>query len=133
MEKITIPARIDSLDTVLEFIEGILTRSGADVKRQYKLQIAAEEIFVNIASYAYPSGEGDATVGAAADAAGFVMEFSDGGMPYNPLSRADPDPRLPADGRKIGGLGIYIVKMIMDEADYRYCGGRNILTLRRHI
>ena len=133
MEKINVSAQAESLDEVLDFITRILSRAGADPKRQSGLLIAAEEVFVNIAGYAYPSGNGEVTVAAEAGQNGFIMEFSDEGTPYNPLERADPDISLSAEDRKIGGLGIYMVKKMMDETEYRYCGGRNILTLRKKI
>ena len=96
------------------------------------LDVAVEELFVNIASYAYvdKTGIADITIELLP---GQVVQitFRDSGIPYNPLEKPDPDITKPAEEREIGGLGIYIVKKSMDEVLYRYEDGQNILTIRK--
>ena len=131
MEQITVPARTDCLDEVFSLVESAAQTAGIDVSQQNNIKIAVEEIFVNIASYAFPTGEGEVSVSVAAGSEKLSVEFSDSGMPYNPLSKTDPDTSLPADEREIGGLGIFMVKNMMDSVRYRYENGKNILTIEK--
>ena len=97
--------------------------------------ISIEEIFVNIASYAYAPGTGSMTMSmdVREDAREVVITFTDRGIPYDPLQREDPDVTLSAEERQIGGLGIFMVKQSMDDLQYQYRNGQNILTLKRDI
>ena len=131
MYELKIPARADRLDDVLEFIGKVMSDAGMDGKFRSNINIAVEEIFVNIAHYAYPSGEGDAVISASVTPDSLVFELSDSGTPYDPLSKDDPDITLSADEREIGGLGIFMVKKLVDDVSYRYEGGKNILTLSK--
>lgn len=126
-------AKTEKLDEVLDLIDGVLDEHGCNMKVMTQINIAAEEIFVNIAHYAYGECEGWAEI--AAEVADGVAEitFIDGGTPYDPLARPDPDVTLSAEERGIGGLGIYIVKKSMDSVSYEYRDGRNILTMRKRI
>ena len=133
MEQITIPAKTDRLNEVWGLIESVMQSTGIDVKQQNNIRIAVEEIFVNIASYAFPNGEGDVSVSVIADSDKLSIEFCDSGIPYNPLDKADPDISMSADEREIGGLGIYMVKQMMDDVRYRYEDGKNILTIEKYI
>ena len=99
------------------------------MKVQMQIDIAVEEIFTNIARYAYAPGEGSAVIGVLAEPGRAEITFSDTGMPYNPLLREDPDVTLAAEEREIGGLGIFMVKKTMDEMRYEYSTGQNLLTL----
>jgi anti-sigma regulatory factor (Ser/Thr protein kinase) len=102
-----------------------------------KIQISAEEIFTNIANYAYPEGQGTAEVMSQVTekdgSAVMTIQFSDTGTPFDPLAMPDPDITAPAEARDIGGLGIYMVRETMDDVDYRYENGRNILTFSKKI
>jgi len=132
MLEIKIPAQVECLDEVLEFVETAISSHGVeglDRKFNININIAIEEIFVNIANYAYPSGGGDINVSVEFSADGLIIEFSDSGIPYNPLEKDDPDTTLSAEDREIGGLGIYMVKQMMDNITYRYENNSNILTL----
>lgn len=129
MLEITVPARLDRLDTVLEFADGIIRGTGMDVKRQNDLFVAVEEIFANIASYAYPADTGDVTVRISVFPDKLSLEFIDGGKPYNPLAKPDPDLSFPAAEREIGGLGVYMTKKMMDSVKYRYEDNKNILIM----
>ena len=124
----------------MEFIAGELEAAGCPVKQITQISIAVEEIFVNIAHYAYKQETGSVVI--RADVSGnatddgavdsfAVIEFEDGGIPYNPLEKTDPDIGAAADEREIGGLGIFMVKKIMDSVEYRREAGKNILTIRR--
>ena len=134
-EEKTFPADINALSEVQGFFEGLLEQLACPMKTQIAVSVAIEEIFVNIAHYAYPSGDGTAAVGFAFDpesrTATFV--FRDQGIPFDPLKQQTPDITLSAEKRGIGGLGIFITRKTMDSVDYRYENGENILTMKKNI
>ena len=101
------------------------------IKTRMQIDVAIEEIFVNIAHYAYPGGEGNAVIEVEADssAKNVLIVFEDNGIPYNPLEKEDPDISLSADDRPVGGLGIFMVKKTMDGMSYEYKDNRNRLTI----
>ena len=105
------------------------------MKAQMQISVAVEEIFVNIASYAYAPDKGSATVcvEVSGDPVTVTITFVDRGVPYDPLAKEDPDVTLSADERGIGGLGIFMTKKIMDDVAYEYRDGKNILTLKKNI
>jgi anti-sigma regulatory factor (Ser/Thr protein kinase) len=131
VKHLTVSAAGDQLEAVLAFIEEELSASGCPAKARMRLSLAVEEVFVNIARYAYAPGEGnvDVSISISGDPPVATLAFSDGGVPYNPLERPDPDVTLEAEDREIGGLGIYMVKKNVDEVRYRYDDGQNVLTL----
>ena len=131
MNQLTIKADISLLDQVLSFADGILEQNNCPLKVQTQIDVAIEEIFVNIAHYAYPEGEGDALIEIEADkdAKKVRIVFEDGGIPYNPLEKEDPDISLSSEDRPIGGLGIFLVKKTMDDMSYEYKDGKNRLTI----
>lgn len=133
MKEITIPALLEKLDEVIDFVDGQLEEHGCPMKVQMQVDIAVEELFVNIARYAYHPEIGEATVrlGVGGDPLQVTIQFLDGGKPYNPLKREDPDVTLSADERSVGGLGIFMVKRSMDDVAYKYEEGKNILTIRK--
>ena len=135
MKELTIPAEIGELDRVLDFVNAELEENDCPPKVQIQIDVAVEEIFVNIASYAYTPNHGSATirVETEGDPKLLAVRFTDSGIRYNPLERADPDVSLDADDRGMGGLGIYMVKKSMDRLEYEYSGDRNILTLYKYI
>ena len=130
-KKLTIAAETENLDQVLAFIDEQLEAAECPPKVQMQIDIAVEEIFVNIAHYAYGSGHGDSDIFIGVDNNTATIEFRDSGIPFNPLQKADPDITLSAEDRQIGGLGIYMVKKSMDAVDYRYIDGQNILTIQK--
>jgi len=130
MKQITVPAHIDGLYTVLEFIDGLLKEAGMDESSRSNITVSAEEVFVNIVSY---SGSGEAEIRAEIADNKLTLEFRDTGTPYNPLAQKDPDISLPAEERGIGGLGIYMVKNMMDSVSYKYEDKTNILTLEKNL
>ena len=126
-----IPAEVDRLPEVLAFLEQKLEAAACPMKTQLQLSVAVEEIFVNIASYAYAPGRGMAEMQVALleDPCRVAVTFRDSGRPFDPLKQGDPDVTSPAEERKIGGLGIYMAKKAMDEVRYEYREGQNVLTL----
>lgn len=128
------PAEIAALNEVLAFVEEELELAECPMKYVIALQVSIEEIFVNIARYAYTDG-GEVTIGIEYDADNGAITFrmEDAGVPFNPLAKKDPDITLSAEEREIGGLGIYLMKQTMDEASYSYENGKNILTMVRKL
>jgi len=133
--ELEIEAAEANLPQVLSFIEHHLEQADCPVKAQMQITVAAEEIFINIARYAYAPDRGKATVRVEVSEAPVVvtLTFVDQGVPYDPLAKEDPDVTLPAAEREIGGLGIFITKRTMDDVAYEYRDGRNILTLKKHL
>ena len=106
------------------------------MEAQFQIDVAVEEIYVNIAHYAYHPDIGEATIRCQVTEGPpleIVIQLLDSGVPYDPLSHADPDITLSADQRDVGGLGIYMVKTSMDDVSYRYENGKNILTLKKTV
>ncbi|MDR3242386.1 MAG: ATP-binding protein [Clostridiales Family XIII bacterium] len=132
MSEITILANADQLDKVQAFIEERMEYAGFTSHFQNEISLVVEEVFVNIANYAYET-EGIATIRCTAENTYISMEFLDNGRPYNPLANRDPDITLSAKERALGGLGIFIVKNIMDEVRYRRENGQNILSMRKSV
>jgi anti-sigma regulatory factor (Ser/Thr protein kinase) len=133
MKQIKVKADTAELDNVLSFADTILEELGCSVKAQMQIDIAIEEIFVNIAHYAYPEAEGEAViyVEPGEGSSSVTITFEDEGLPYDPLKNEDPDITLSADDRPIGGLGIFMVKKSMDEVSYEYKDGNNRLTIKK--
>ncbi len=135
MAELTLAATVDNLDDVLVFVDAELEKMNCPEKIRMQIDVAVEEIFVNIAHYAYTPETGSATVRmeGTREPAAAVITFLDRGIPYNPLDKPDPDVTLSAAERQIGGLGIYMVKKSMDDVKYAYRDGQNILTLVKHL
>lgn len=135
MEKLDILAKTENLDTVIDFVNEHLEGVECPMKIQMQIDVAVEEIFVNIANYAYGTGEGPATVRINVDNHNKIVDitFIDNGVPYDPLAKEDPDITLSAQERQIGGLGIFMVKKSMDDVTYEYRDGHNILTLKKGL
>ncbi|MBQ2679705.1 MAG: ATP-binding protein [Firmicutes bacterium] len=133
--EIEVEAITENLYIVQSFIEEHLKSASCPLKAKMQIQVAAEEIFVNIASYAYAPEKGKATVRVevSENPVSVVITFMDHGMPYDPLSNEDPDITLPAGEREIGGLGIFLVRKTMDDVTYSYKDGQNILTLKKTL
>ncbi len=135
MNILTIPAERDRLDQVQDFIDQNLAGVEYSPEAQIQLQIAVEELFVNIASYAYAPGHGDAVIGCRVeeDPPSITVQLRDWGKPFDPLAKKDADVTLSAEDRDIGGLGIYMVKNSMDAVDYKREDGQNVLTIRKNL
>ena len=135
MNKITLQAKTENLDQIIAFIDEQLEASDCPMKTQMQIDVAVEELFINIAKYAYAPETGNVVVGIGIDNDSRTVRitFADSGIPYNPMKREDPDITLPAEEREIGGLGIFMVKKTMDDIQYDYKNGQNILTIIKKI
>lgn len=133
--EITVEATLDNLDTVTGFIEETLSEAGCPMKLLMKILVSFEEVYVNVANYAYGDGQGDCNVSLEihTDEGGGNVKLTvkDKGIPFNPLEREEPDITLSAEDRPIGGLGIFMVKKSMDKVEYEYLSGENILTMEK--
>lgn len=123
----------ESLYDLLGFVEEELENMDCPLKIVMQITVCVEEIFVNIAHYAYEGKTGSMKFSIAAYDGGVEMVFTDSGIPFDPLAKADPDVTLSAEERNIGGLGIYMVKQTMDAVAYRYENGQNIFTIRKNF
>lgn len=132
-EERVFPAEADRLYDVLSFIDGMLDDAGCGKKEKKQLGMAVEEVYVNIASYAYGSGSGDAVIRVTTerDTGRAEIVVTDTGAPFNPLEKPDPDPGTDVEDRQFGGFGIFMVKNLMDDITYAREDGKNILTIRK--
>ena len=135
LRTLKIPALVENLPTVTEWVDEMLGILDVPAKPRMQIGLAVEEVFVNIAKYAYTPGVGDALlrVGYEMDRSTVKLTFLDSGVPYDPLGKEDPDVTLSAEDRAVGGLGIYLVKQSMDHVDYQRSQDYNILTLKKQI
>ncbi len=126
----TLPAQLSSLAPSLAFVSSCSAQRGFDDRRAREIELCLEEVLVNIANYAYPEGPGNVEITCdTRDDGAFVIEVADWGISFDVLSVDDPNTALGVDERKIGGLGIFFVKQLMDDVRYRREGNKNILTL----
>ncbi|MBR3603039.1 MAG: ATP-binding protein [Lachnospiraceae bacterium] len=133
MKELTLRAETENLNQVLDFVNALLEEKNCPMYVVYELDIAVEELFVNIAHYAYTPKKGDATIQLSFENGSVIITLIDSGIPYNPWTKEDPDTTLSLEERQIGGLGIYMVKNSMDEVDYVYRDGKNVVTIKKSI
>ena len=135
MKELIVEAKKENLDRVIGFVDEILEAYNCPIKTQMQVDVAVEEVFVNISSYAYETDNGKATIRAdvSEDPLSVVLTFLDNGVPFDPLKKEDPDITLSINERPIGGLGIFMVKKSMDDVHYEYKDGQNILTIRKEL
>lgn len=135
MRELNIDATVENIAAVTAFIDEQLEELDCPMKTQLQVDVAIDELFGNIAHYAYNPEVGAATVRVEVteNPLSVVITFIDNGVPYDPLAKADPDITLSAEERQIGGLGIYMVKKSMDDISYEYKNGQNILRIKKHI
>ncbi len=135
MKEITLDATIGNIGEVTEFVNRSLEEGGCPMKAQLQIDIAVDELFGNIAHYAYRPETGPATVRIeiTEKPPAAVLTFIDSGVPYDPLAKEDPDVTLSAGEREAGGLGIFLVKKSMDDMTYEYKDGQNILKIRKNF
>ena len=135
MTELTVKAVVDNIPRVTAFVDELLEKLGCPMKVKTQIEMALDELFCNIARYAYGPESGDATIRFEYQEASRTISitFMDHGIPFNPLEKEDPDVSLPAEKREIGGLGIYLVKKTMDRVEYRYENGMNILSIMKQI
>ena len=135
LQEMEIEALTENLPEVQAFVKERLKATDCPPKAKMQIALAVEEIFINIASYAYAPDKGKATVRVevSEDPVTVTITFVDHGMPYDPVAREDPDISLPAEQRDAGGLGIFMTKKVMDDVSYEYRDGQNILTLKKNL
>ena len=135
MKELTVVATVENIETVTDFVNEQLEALDCPMKAQMQIDIAIDELFGNIAHYAYNPEVGSATVRVEVieDPLAVTITFIDNGVPYDPLAKADPDTTLRAEERDIGGLGIYMVKKSMDDIIYEYKDGQNILKIKKYL
>ena len=135
MRELTIAATVENIEVVTDFVNEQLVALDCPIKAQMQIDIAIDELFGNIAHYAYYPGVGEVTVCVEflEDPQAVVITFIDGGIAYDPLEKEDPDITLDIEEREIGGLGIFMVKKSMDEISYAYEDGKNILSIKKHL
>ena len=135
MREMDIAATLENLDAVMAFVDQQLEEAGCSIKTQMQIDIAVEEVYVNIAHYAYNPEIGGVTIRVQIEEEPLeiILTFIDKGKPYDPLAKEDPDVTLAVEDRQIGGLGIFMVKKSMDNISYEYNEGRNILTLKKKL
>ena len=135
MAEKTFNAALDQLDDVLGFVDGQLDEIACPMKSRMQVQIAVEEIFVNIASYAYAPETGEMQIDyqLSDDSKTFTVVIADKGKEFNPLEREDPDINAPLEEREIGGLGLFLVKKTMDEVKYERIDNKNVLMLKKRF
>ncbi len=131
--EISLLAKTAHWEEVLEFVNHHLEAHQCDEMAKLQLDIAVEELFVNVANYAYYPEDGMIWIQMFFKDDMVTIVFMDEGVPYNPLEREDPDITLSAEERKVGGLGVYMVKMSMDHVEYAYRDNKNILTIQKKI
>ncbi|MDR2617989.1 MAG: SpoIIE family protein phosphatase [Treponema sp.] len=132
-KELTLPASIDNLGKILDWIQSILADYSCSSEVRYQMMTVTEEIVVNIARYAYPGKTGSVTVRTRKTGKTFAAQYEDEGVPFNPLEWPIPDIKADLKDRKIGGLGIYLVRKMTDYADYRRLEGKNLLTVYKAL
>ena len=135
MHELTVNAAVENIPAVTAFVDEQLEALDCPLKAQMQIDIAIDELFSNIAYYAYNPDVGPATVRVEVtrDPMAVTITFIDHGVPYDPLAKDDPDVSLSAEERDVGGLGIYMVKKSMDSIAYEYRDGQNILMIKKHL
>ena len=135
MKELNLAATVENIEVVTDFVNEQLESLACPPKAQMQIDIAIDELFGNIAHYAYNPEVGNATVRVEVieEPLAVVITFIDKGVPYDPLAKEDPDITLTAEERGIGGLGIFMVKKSMDDVAYEYKDGQNILTIKKSL
>lgn len=135
MKEMRFEAKIDSIALVTDSVRAWLGEHGFPARIQMQVAVALDEILSNVIFYAYPEGAGDFAISLDFDTSKkeAILSISDSGVAFNPLERGNPDVTLPLEERQIGGLGIFLVKKLMDRVEYRRSDEKNILTIYKRI
>jgi sigma-B regulation protein RsbU (phosphoserine phosphatase) len=129
-----LPNDIDTIPQLNEFIDAVAEEMALDMSLAMSLNLAIEEAVVNVMEYAYPDGEkGDVEIEVTVDEGWLTFIISDSGIAFDPTTKEDADTTLSAEERPIGGLGIFLVRQLMDTIEYQRTNDKNVLTLRKHI
>lgn len=131
---LTLHNDVQEVPLLARFIDTISEENAMDMEMSKNINLAVEEAVVNVMNYAYPEGTvGEVKIDASVTDGLLTLLISDSGTPFDPTVKKDPDINLPAEKRAIGGLGILLVRQIMDTVTYRYTDGKNILTLVKKL
>ena len=131
---ITLPNDVQTIPELSTFVDEVCENVGFDMSTTLKLNLAIEEAVVNVMNYAYPTGvKGDVDIEAEANDERLKFVISDSGTPFDPTAKAEVDTTLSAEERGIGGLGIHLIRQIMDTINYERVDGKNVLTLRKKL
>ncbi|MBO6039766.1 MAG: ATP-binding protein, partial [Oscillospiraceae bacterium] len=135
VRELTVEASAKNIETITDFVNAELEAIGCPAKAQMQIDVAIDEVVANVSAYAYGTGIGEVTVRfeALEEPRAVELSFIDGGMPFDPLTKEDPDVALAAEDRPVGGLGIFLVKKTMDAVAYEYKDGKNILRIRKNL
>lgn len=135
MKELSIDATVENIAPVTDFVNGELAALNCPGRIQRQIDVAIDELFGNIAQYAYDPAVGPATVRVEVteEPLAVVITFLDHGVPYDPLAQADPDVHAPLEERQAGGLGVFLVKQTMDDVTYEYKDGQNILKIKKRL
>jgi anti-sigma regulatory factor (Ser/Thr protein kinase) len=134
MEKVTIPAKLENLDLMMGWILKSADLAGFAEKDKFQIKLASEEVLVNIINYAYPSKSGAIELSLNPKPKDSLeIVFADWGIAFDPLSLPEPKLCAPIEERKIGGLGVYLVRKVMDEVNYKREDDKNILTVTKKL
>ena len=135
MKNIKLPATMDHFDALMDFIREQAGAAGFDASLVNKIALAGEEAVVNVINYAYGDGRGEVEITAdkTAHGEGLILTLTDSGAAFDPMAKADPDIKASVEDRPIGGLGIFMVKQIMDTVSYKYQNGQNVLIMVKHL
>lgn len=128
-----IPAKLEGMDVALAFVSFLLDVHGCTPKVRKQIRMAIEELYVNVALYAYHGEEGWVEIQGSIEDGIATFQLIDCGTPFDPLAKPDPDVMLSGEERGIGGLGIYMVKNMMDELSYEYRDRKNMLTIKKNL
>ena len=124
-----LPAKLQHLEQLIDFVTNCALEQGITQNKIGEIQVAVEEALVNVINYAYKDGEGDVEVTCTLDDEKFIIEIIDLGFPFDLLSLQDPDISLAVSEREIGGLGVYLIKRLMDHVEHKREDNKNTLTL----
>lgn len=135
MQELNLEAAVANISAVTDFVDAILEELDCPMKARMQIDVAIDELFSNIAQYAYAPGTGPATVRVETeqDPRAVILTFIDRGVPFDPLAAEDPDITAPAEERSIGGLGVFLVKKTMDDVRYERRDGQNILRITKRM
>ncbi|MBO6014105.1 MAG: ATP-binding protein [Oscillospiraceae bacterium] len=135
LRTLILPARVESIAVLTSAIDELLEQIGCPLRHQMQIDVAADEVFCNISSYAYPDSQGEAEVRIELlrEPLALRLTFIDTGIPYDPLTAPEPDVTLSAEDRTAGGLGVFLVRKTMDSVDYERAGDSNILRITKFI
>ena len=132
--RLVLPNDIETIPQLNEFIDLVAEEVGLDMSLTMSLNLAMEEAVVNVMDYAYPDGQkGDVEIEVTADQEWMTFVITDTGIAFDPTTKEDADTTLSAEERPIGGLGIFLVRQLMDDINYKREGNKNVLTLRKKL